>query len=57
MAVVPDEATVDAPLVLEAVQEPLGHSDVTTAIVCTQMVNRGPAGVRSSVDALFGETR
>ncbi len=51
MAVASDDANGDAPLVSEAVQEPLRNGDVTTALVCTQVVNRGPAGVRRSVDA------
>ncbi len=54
MAVASDDAKVDAPLVSEAVQEPLRNSNVTTALVCTQVVNRGPAGVRRPVDALLG---
>jgi integrase len=31
-----------------------GHSDVRTTMVYTHVLNRGPAGVRSSVDSLLG---
>jgi integrase len=34
------------------VQELLGHADVSTTMVCTHELNRGPLGVRSPVDRL-----
>ena len=42
---------------IRTVQELLGHSDVKTTMTCTHVLNRGPAGVRSPVDALLGEVR
>jgi len=35
---------------IRTVQELLGHCDVPTAVTDTHMLNRGPAGVKSSAD-------
>jgi integron integrase len=38
---------------IRTVQELLGHRDVTTTMIYTHVVNRGPAGVRSPADRLL----
>jgi site-specific recombinase XerD len=42
---------------IRTVQELLGHSDVKTTMICTHVLNRGPAGVRSPVDGLWSHRR
>src|SRR5947207_11773224 len=37
---------------IRIVQELLGHRDVRTTMIYTHVLNRGPAGVRSPLDAL-----
>src|SRR5437762_1229239 len=37
---------------MRIVQELLGHRDVRTTMIYTHVLNRGPAGVRSPLDAL-----
>lgn len=39
---------------IRTVQELLGHRDVTTTMIYTHVLNRGPAAVRSPVDRLLG---
>jgi site-specific recombinase XerD len=37
---------------IRTVQELLGHRDVTTTMIYTHVLNRGPAGVQSPADRL-----
>lgn len=38
---------------IRTVQELLGHRDVTTTMIYTHVLNRGPAAVRSPADRMF----
>jgi len=37
---------------IRTTQEPLGHEDVSTIIIYTHLLNRGPSDVRSPVEGL-----
>ena len=39
-------------LLIRTVQELLDHSDVKTTMIYTHVLNRGPSGVQSPMDAL-----
>jgi len=39
---------------IRTVQKQLGHADVATAMIYSHVLNRGPAGGRSSADKLWG---
>ncbi len=38
---------------IRTVKERLGHRDVSTTMIYTHVLNRGPAGVRSPADRMF----
>lgn len=39
---------------LHTIQEPLGHKDVSTAMIYSHVLNRGPLGIRIRADRLGG---
>ena len=50
---VKDAVRSGAGIAKQATQELLGHSDVSTTMIYTHVLNRGPAGVRSPADRMF----
>jgi site-specific recombinase XerD len=38
---------------IRTIQELLGHKDVTTTMISTHVLNRGPGGVRSPIDGML----